>query len=111
MHSPIMFMTVIAVGALVGAKSCAQSAQELRGPSPLVTIEHVGIWTHKWRCNLLCKPVSHLYERLITWRRERDSFFEPSFRRCKLLILISARRAKNGRKANRGHNLGTVDWG
>jgi hypothetical protein len=45
------------------------------------------------------------------WRRERDSFLFALKGMCKLLIFISARRAKNGRKANRGHNLGTVDWG
>jgi hypothetical protein len=39
MHSPIMFMTVIAVGALVGGKAYAQSAREVRGASPLVAIQ------------------------------------------------------------------------
>ncbi len=39
MHSPIMFMAVIAVGSLVGGKSYAQSAREVRGASPLVAIE------------------------------------------------------------------------
>jgi hypothetical protein len=39
MHSPIMFMTVIAVCALVGGKAYAQSAREVRGASPLVAIQ------------------------------------------------------------------------
>jgi len=40
MHSPIMLMAVIATGALVGGKSYAQSAREVRGASPLVAIEN-----------------------------------------------------------------------
>ena len=40
MHSPIMFMAVIAVGSLVGGKAYAQSAREVRGESPLVAIEN-----------------------------------------------------------------------
>jgi hypothetical protein len=39
MHSPIMFMAVIAVGFLVGGKAYAQSAREVRGASPLVAME------------------------------------------------------------------------
>ena len=39
MHSPIMFMAVIAVGSLVGGKAYAQSAREVRGASPLVAID------------------------------------------------------------------------
>ena len=40
MHSPIMFVAVIAVGSLVGGKAYAQSAREVRGASPLVAIEN-----------------------------------------------------------------------
>jgi Family of unknown function (DUF6130) len=40
MHSPIMFMAVIAAGALAGGKAYAQSAREVRGASPLVAIEN-----------------------------------------------------------------------
>ena len=39
MHSPIMFVAVIAVGSLVGGKAYAQSAREVRGASPLVAID------------------------------------------------------------------------
>ena len=39
MHSPIMFMAVIAVGSLVGGKAYAQSAREVSGASPLVAID------------------------------------------------------------------------
>jgi Family of unknown function (DUF6130) len=40
MHSPIMFMAVIAVGSLFGGKAYAQSARAVRGASPLVAIEN-----------------------------------------------------------------------
>jgi hypothetical protein len=40
MHSPIMFMAVIAAGSLVGGKAYAQGAREVRGASPLVAIEN-----------------------------------------------------------------------
>ena len=40
MHSPIMFMAVIAAGSLVGGKAYAQSAREVSGESPLVAIEN-----------------------------------------------------------------------
>lgn len=40
MHSPIVFMTVLAVGTLLASKTSAQSAKDIRGPSPLLAIEN-----------------------------------------------------------------------
>ncbi len=40
MHTPIVLMTVVAAGALLGTKISAQSAREIRGASPLVAIEN-----------------------------------------------------------------------
>ena len=40
MHTPIMFMATIAVGAVLASKTSAQSARDIRGPSPLVAIEN-----------------------------------------------------------------------
>jgi hypothetical protein len=40
MHSPMIFMDAIAVGALAGRKMYAQSALEVAGASPLLAIEN-----------------------------------------------------------------------
>ncbi len=40
MHTSVMFMATIAVGAILATKSPAQSAKDIRGPSPLVAIEN-----------------------------------------------------------------------
>jgi hypothetical protein len=39
-HTPIMFMAVMAAGAMLGAKTSAQSARDIRGASALVAIEN-----------------------------------------------------------------------
>ena len=40
MHTPILFMATIAVGTVLASKTSAQSARDIRGPSPLVAIEN-----------------------------------------------------------------------
>lgn len=40
MRSPIVFMTVLAVGTLLTSRTSAQSAKDIRGPSPLLAIEN-----------------------------------------------------------------------
>ena len=40
MHTPILFMATIAVGGILASKSPAQSAKDIRGPSPLVAIDN-----------------------------------------------------------------------
>ena len=40
MHTSVMSMATIAVGAILATKSPAQSAKDIRGPSPLVAIEN-----------------------------------------------------------------------
>jgi Family of unknown function (DUF6130) len=37
-HTPILLMTFVAAGALLGTKISAQSARDIRGASPLVAI-------------------------------------------------------------------------
>jgi hypothetical protein len=40
MHSPILLMATIAVGTVLPTKTSAQSARDIRGPSPLIAIEN-----------------------------------------------------------------------
>lgn len=40
MHTPLMFMTVVAAGALLGAKTSAQSARDIRGASAVVALDN-----------------------------------------------------------------------
>ena len=40
MHNPIMLIAIMAVPAVFASKTTAQSARDIRGPSPLVAIEN-----------------------------------------------------------------------
>jgi hypothetical protein len=42
MHSQIVFMASLVVGTVFAAKTSAQTAKDIRGPSPLVAIENEG---------------------------------------------------------------------
>jgi Family of unknown function (DUF6130) len=40
MHTPTIFIATVAIGSILAAKSLAQSAKDIRGPSPLLVIEN-----------------------------------------------------------------------